>query len=51
MTKNERELIKLMRENDDPETALTTAVEIILTYLRQHGSCQEQVVADLQELA
>ena len=49
MTENERELINLLRENDDPEKALCTAVETILLYLRQHGSFQEQVVADLRE--
>lgn len=51
MTENERELIKIIRENDDPEKALCTAVETILSYLAQHGSCQEQVSAGLRELA
>lgn len=51
MTENERELIKIIRESDDPEKALFTAVETIILYLKHHGSSQEQVVADLQELA
>ena len=51
MTENERELINLIRENDEPEKALCTAVETILLYLKQHGSYQEPTVADLQEFA
>ena len=51
MTENEMELIKLIRENDNPETALTVAVETILLYLKQRESSQEQAVAALRELA
>lgn len=51
MTDNEMELINIIRENDNPEIALVTAVETILLYLKQHGSYQEQAVADLRELA
>jgi hypothetical protein len=51
MTANEKELIQLIRENDHPQIALVTAVETILLYLKQHGSSQEQAVADLRELA
>jgi hypothetical protein len=51
MTTNEQELINLIREQEDPARALATAVDIILLYLEQHGSSQEQVVADLRELA
>jgi hypothetical protein len=51
MTENEKELIKIIRENDNPEIALVTAVETILLYLKQHGSSQEQAAADLRELA
>ena len=51
MTANEIELIKLIRENDNPNQALTTAVDIILLYLVQHESSGVQVVAALQELA
>ena len=38
MTENEKELLKLIRENDKPEQALMTAFAIILGYLRQHES-------------
>lgn len=51
MTENEMDLIRIIRENDNPEQALTMAVETILLYLRQHGSFQEQAAADLRELA
>ena len=33
MTENEYELIKLIRENDNPEKALMTATAIILDFL------------------
>lgn len=42
MTENEKELIKLIRENDNPEEALMTATVIILGYLKQHESSEEQ---------
>jgi len=45
VTKNEAELIKLIRENDNPERALMTATLIVLGYLKQHGSFAEQAVA------
>ena len=51
MTANEIELIKLIRENDNPEQALVTAVETILTYLKQHESSEGQAAVCLPELA
>ena len=50
MTDNELELIKLVRENDNPGQALVTAVETILLYLKQHESSEVQVAADLRVL-
>ena len=50
MTANEIELINLIRENDNPEQALATAVDIILLYLAQHESSEGQAVVDLQAL-
>ena len=47
MTENEMELIKLIRENDKPEQALMTAAVIILGFLKQHESSEEQVLACL----
>lgn len=51
MTANEKELIKLIRENDNPEQALATAVKIILIYLKQHESSEGQAVVCLPVLA
>ena len=42
------ELIRLIRENDNPEQALMTATVIILGYLKQRGSSEEQAAAGLQ---
>ena len=50
MSKNEIELIKLIRENDKPGQALMAAATIILGYLKQHESSEEPVVADLRVL-
>ena len=38
MTDNEKELINMIRENDNPEEALMTAAVIILGFLKQHES-------------
>ncbi len=51
MTENEMELIRIIRENDNPEKALVTAVETILLYLKQRESSQEQAAVVLQALA
>ena len=51
MTDNEKELIKIVRENDHPEQALMTATLIILGFLKQHESCQEPIAADLRGLS
>lgn len=46
MSKYEVELLRLVRENDNPEQALKTAVETILEYLRQHGSFRQPSAGD-----
>ena len=51
MTANEQELINLIRENDKPGQALMTAAVIILGYLKQHESSEEQVAVGLQVLS
>lgn len=51
MTANEIELIKLIRENDNSEQALATAVDIIISFLRQPESFEGQAAVCLQELA
>jgi hypothetical protein len=51
MTDNEKELINLIRENDNPEEALMTATVIILGFLKQRGSSEVQAAVCLQERA
>ena len=48
MTENEKELIKMIRESDNPGPALVTAAVIILNFLKQHESSEAQVAAVLQ---
>ena len=48
MTKNERDLLNLIRENENPEQAFKTAVAVICGYLAHHVSSQAQV-ADFQK--
>ena len=51
MTDNEKELINMIRENDNPGQALMTAAVIVLGYLKQHESSAIQGSVALQELA
>ena len=48
MTDNEKELIKMIRENDNWEQALMTAAVIIVGFLKQHGSSEVQAPVCLQ---
>lgn len=48
MSENEKELLKLIRENDCPEQALMTATLIIVGFLKQHESSVEQASVGLQ---
>ena len=48
ITENEMELLELIRENDNPEVALVTATNIILSFLTQHESSVVPSVACLQ---
>jgi hypothetical protein len=50
MTDNEKELIEIIRENDNPEQALMTAAVIIVNYLKQLGSSEAQAAAVPREL-
>ncbi len=45
MTDNEMELIRLIRENDNPGKALMTATVIILGFLKQLESSEVQAAA------
>ena len=49
MTENEKELLRIIHENDNPERALMTATLIVLGYLKQRGSSEEQAAAVLRE--
>ena len=51
MTENEKELINMIRENDNPTTALMTAAVIVLGFLKQHESSVIQASADLRALS
>ena len=42
MTENERQLINIIRNNENPEQALITATAIILDFLTQRGSSEVQ---------
>ena len=50
MTENEKELINIIRENDNPTTALMTAAVIVLGFLKQHESFEEPSAVGLQVL-
>jgi hypothetical protein len=45
MTDNELKLIELIRENENPEEAIVTAVSIITSFLEQHQSFEGQAPA------
>lgn len=51
MTKNEQELLDIIRTSEDPQKAMLTAIDIICQYITQHGSSQAQPAADQQESA
>ncbi len=49
MTNNEIKLLNIIRESDNPEQALHTAIEIILSYLIHHESSELEHSAGSQE--
>ena len=51
MSKNEMELIGMIREHDEPEKAMMIAVEVITSFLTQHGSSEAPAAACPQGLA
>ena len=51
MSEHEKELLNIIRENDNPERALMTATLIVLGFLKQHGSSEERAAVDLRELS
>ena len=51
MTENERELVNLLRENDNHEKVASYMLNLFLDYLHTHAPSQEKPSADLQEFA
>lgn len=49
MTENEKELIKLIRENDNPSQALATAMELMIDFLKNYGALQDTSSVPQQE--
>lgn len=49
MSENERELIRIIRENDNPVAAMMTAATIILGFLQQLESSEEPASVCLRE--
>ena len=41
VTENERELINLIRENDNPQQALALAMELMIDFLEKYGVPQD----------
>ena len=50
MSKNKKELLNVVRENDYPEEALLIAIEVISSFLERRESYQEPSPGFLQEL-
>lgn len=51
MTQNEQELLDIIRNSEDQQQALMTAVDIICCYLAQLGSSPAQQAVDRPESA
>jgi hypothetical protein len=49
VTENEMELLRMIREHDDPERALVIAVEVITSFLGLRGSSEEPAADDQPE--
>lgn len=47
MTENEKELLTIIHESENPEQAMAIAVDIILSFLMQHESSQLPCAAGL----
>lgn len=50
LSQNDRELLRMIRENDNPDNALLIATQVILEFLKQPESFEEQAVACLPVL-
>lgn len=48
MTNNERELFNIINENDNPEMAVLTAIQVFTSFLEQLEEAPAQPVGDLR---
>ena len=51
MTNNEKELINIIRQQENQGQAIEIAIKTIADFLKQHVSYQEPTVVSLQEQA
>lgn len=51
MTNNEKELLRIIREHDNPEKALLKAMEIIILYLNHRESFESILSVGSREFA
>ena len=51
MTDNEKELLSIIYENDNPAQAVMAAAAVILGYLKQRGSSEEPVAVRSRALS
>jgi hypothetical protein len=51
MTEKEAKLLEMIRNYENPGEAMAIAAKIIIDFLAQLESCEEQAPADLRELA
>ena len=51
MTENERELVNIIRESNEPEKVAEYMLNLFLDYLHTHAPSPETPVAELQEFA
>ena len=49
MSENERELITILRETNEPEKVASYMLSLFLDYLHTHAPSQETPVAELRE--
>lgn len=51
MTPNEKELLKIVREHDDPERAVEIAINLLIEFLAKHEVPQDTSSAHHRESA
>jgi hypothetical protein len=51
MSTHEKELLKIIRESNDPVQAVLTAIKVFATFLAQLGASPEPPACDPRELA